>query len=180
MKPITFIAAATFSALAATAQINNPTNTGDMLRAEAFYSAGDSEAALDQLRRLDPEALDAGAALAAAWLSARALFADGQYAAARAAFAAFDTDYPASPLRTLCRKYMADCLFASGDYAKALAAYTRIDADGLDSFQTAELHYRTGFCALEKDDMELARRGLRLRLRFCRPFPYGGHRLCPR
>ena len=158
MKPITFIAAATFSALAATAQINNPTNTGDMLRAEAFYSAGDSEAALDQLRRLDPEALDAGAALAAAWLSARALFADGQYAAARAALAAFDTDYPASPLRTLCRKYMADCLFASGDYAKALAAYTRIDADGLDSFQTAELHYRTGFCALEKDDMELARR----------------------
>ncbi|MDE5632364.1 MAG: hypothetical protein K2I54_06090, partial [Muribaculaceae bacterium] len=82
MKPIAFLAAAAFSALAATAQINSPVNSGDMLRAEAFFASGDSEPALDQLRRLDPQALSDNAALEAAWLRARALFADGQYSRA--------------------------------------------------------------------------------------------------
>jgi len=157
MKPIAFLAAAAFSALAATAQINSPVNSGDMLRAEAFFASGDSEPALDQLRRLDPQALSDNAALEAAWLRARALFADGQYSRARTAFAAFCADYPASPVRTLARKYMADCLFASGDYAKALREYLGTDTDGLNAAQASELHYRAGFCALGQGDTALAR-----------------------
>jgi len=157
MKPIAIIAAAAVSALAANAQINFPANTGNMLRAEVFFSSGDSEAALDQLRRLAPEALTADGTVEADWLRARALFNDGQYSRARSAFAIFAADYPASPLRTLCRKYMADCLFALGDYSKALSEYLDIDTAGLDAAQTAELHYREGFCALEKGDLTMAR-----------------------
>lgn len=157
MKPYAFLAAAAFSALAAAAQINSPANSGDMLRAGTFFAAGDNEAALDQLRQLDPAALDADEALAAAWLEARTLYGAAAYGRARAAFAAFAERYPASPLRTLCRKYMADCLFAAGDYAAALKEYSAVDTDGLDAVRAAELHYRSGFCALEAGDTTRAR-----------------------
>ena len=157
MKPYAFLAAAAFSALAAAAQINSPANSGDMLRAGTFFAAGDNEAALDQLRRLNPAALDADEALAAAWLEARTLYGAAAYGRARAAFAAFAERYPASPLRTLCRKYMADCLFAAGDYAAALKEYSAVDTDGLDAARAAELHYRSGFCALEAGDTTRAR-----------------------
>lgn len=158
MKPIVFIAVAALAAVTATAQINDPTNAGDMLRAGFFSAADCTDAALDQLRRLDREALAADKALEAAWLNARALLRSGRYADARHAFAEFAVQYPASPLRTLCRKYMADCLFAAGDYAAALTAYRAVDTDALSASQAAELHYRAGFCALESGDKALARR----------------------
>ncbi|MCM1068121.1 MAG: tetratricopeptide repeat protein [Muribaculaceae bacterium] len=151
MKRYALMSVAAACSIAAAAQINSPTNSGLLLRADAMAAQGNPSGALDCLRELDRAELTTAQAEAADLLAASCLYRSGRYDAARDAFVTFSARYPFSEHREEAFLGIANCYYAQADYATAFDLYRRVEPAGLSDASAAECFYRRGIAAMQCD-----------------------------
>lgn len=134
-----------------------PTPTAALSRARALYDAGNYNAALDEIHRVNAGtsvSTDCNVTEQAAWLEAMCMHRLGN-SQTRTYFERFLDRYPASFMREDVKMCIADIEFEH-NYANALALYKKVDQDALTPERCAEYTYRTAYCYLKLADYDSA------------------------
>lgn len=146
----------TLASVSAMAQLNAPTDIGDLARADAMAAQENYQGALDQLRLIDG-ATDNVTRADIAYRRAMWLLKLGRYADSADAFQDFLRDYPYDSRCYLAQKGIGDSLYAQGMYAQALEAYKKTYYSGMPAADAAQMAYRRGICAIDVHEPAFAR-----------------------
>ena len=117
-------------------------------KAESFGIMDNPAGVLDALALDRPD----GADETLVWTEARALYHNGQYAAAAIAMSRFTEDFPNSLQCAAALAVRAECLMAQGDTVSALDCLRQVSTAGMNADAASAVHYATGICLIETGD----------------------------